>query len=294
MILKSSEENHRSLSLYALPSPRELRLGYSIHPGSEIPEGFEISIPRSEWYTAVFLPGNMACRLRPNPYPSRIYVLTHEQLAVFSHSDSHERPFVTKLGELIELNSSKDPHSGSVSFVTGDPSRDFPYRPEQRQCMDCFLLSLRSLWFRPRTIGSHAIAWPLEAPELSLSHRFVLENELDQGESVVAMLVQSEPKQLKSWLLFSRRWQQMSSLTLTDRRLMLVNLIEPPNAHSPTVSVQYTPRECITSVHTDQCSLHSHTIELRIHLSTNQLWSLSIEEERASSLVAFLRELSLR
>lgn len=138
MIQKLSEEDRATKTLSVIFPTRQLRLGYLIHPTSDIPKGFRIPIPRSEWSNAIFVPGNMACCSRSDTYPSRIYILTHDLLVVFGDVEGNECPFVAKLCDLTELCSHKEPRSGTIAFMTSNFSRSFRYLPVQHQCIDSF------------------------------------------------------------------------------------------------------------------------------------------------------------
>lgn len=253
--------------------------------------GFRISIPRSEWSKAIFVPGNMAWCSRSDRYPSRIYILTQDLLGVFGHVDGSECPFVTKLRDLVELRSYKEVQSGAIDFMTNNFSRSFRYFPAQHQCVDSFLMGLRSLWLRSDGIELRKLVWPKEAAELSLSCRFLIENELDPGETIIGMLVQSKTSQKRSWALDeSIQCLETSCLTLTDLRLIWLNCTELSGTRSSIVTVRYTPRGCIVDASVDPRQFHSSPLELAVRLKTQQLWRLSVEQQRTSVVEALLKE----
>lgn len=292
MIQKLSEEDRATKTLSVIFPTRQLRLGYLIHPTSDIPKGFRIPIPRSEWSNAIFVPGNMACCSRSDSYPSRIYILTHDLLVVFGDVEGNECPFVAKLCDLTELCSHKKPRSGIIAFMTSNFSRSFRYLPVQHQCIDSFLMRLRSRWLPSGGIEPRKLAWPKDAAELSLSYRFVLNNELDPGESITGMLVQSKTSQKRGWAFYNQiPWSETSCLMLTDRRLVWLNCRELAGARPSNVTVRYTPRKCITEASVIPGQSHSKSLDLTIRLKTECLWQLSVEQNQASSLEAFLKEL---
>ncbi len=292
MIQKLSEEDRATKTLSAISPSHRGRLGYLIHPASDIPGGFRIPIPRDEWSKAIFVPGNMAYCSRSDSYPSRIYILTHDLLAVFGHAEGDECSFVVKLSDLIELRSHKEPRSGVIAFTTNNPSRSFRYSPVQHQCIDSFLMGLRSRWLRSGRIEPRKLDWPREAAELSLSSRFVLENELDPDESIIGMLVQSEASQKWGWTLCNPiPCLETSCLTLTDRRLVWLNCTEFAGARPSSVAVRYTPRKCIIGASAVPGQSHCQPFELTVHLKTEQLWRLSVEQQRTSLMEAILTEL---
>jgi hypothetical protein len=292
VIQKLSEEDQATKTLSAISPSHQGRLGYLIHPASNIPRGFRIPIPRDEWSKAIFVPGNIACRSRSDSYPSRIYILTHDLLAVFGPAEGNECSFVVKLCDLIELRSQKEPRSGAIVFVMNNPSRSFRYCPVQHQCIDSFLMGLRSRWLRSDRVEPRNVAWPREAAELSLSCRFVLDNELDPDESIIGMLVQSKKSQKRGWALYNPiPCLETSCLTLTDRRLVWLNCTEFAGARTSSVTVRYTPRKCIIGASAVPGQSCSQSFELTVHLKTEQLWRLSVEQQGESLLEALLKEL---
>lgn len=147
MIQKTSEEDPVTNLLSVTSRSRDVRHGYYIHSSLDIPERFQITVPRSEWFRAMFIPGDAGLSLAGRN-PARIFLLTRDRLTVVSHSDSEEHAFVTKLSELVELYSHKKQGLGELVFTSTTQSTRFSYSPVQRQCIDVFLSALRSLWLR--------------------------------------------------------------------------------------------------------------------------------------------------
>ncbi len=269
--------------------PRDVRSGYPIHPSSEIPQGFRISVPRNEWRRAILIPGNSGLPLSER-YPSRVYILTPNLLTIVSHSESGTPSFTTMIADLVDISSRKEQGSGELVFTTVDQSARFRYSPIQHQCVDFFLLGLRSLWLPTTTTYRHAIAWP---PDFSVWHRFVLENELDPGESMIRMLAQSRLEPNRAWPLLHRANRlETSCLALTDRRLMWFRFTEHPGTCPSSVTVLYVPREFVRAVSTKPGAFHSEQVDLEIHLKPSHRWRLSIQTKQTLSLRALLKELS--
>lgn len=289
MIQKMSEEQPATNMLSVTAPPRDVRLGYYIHSPSDVPQGFQITVPPSEWFRAMFIPGN-AGPSRAERYPARIYVLTRDLLIVTSHSDSQEQPFITKLSDLVELYSHKKEGQGELVFTGTAQSSRFCYSPIQRQCIDTFLFAMRSLWLHSAKIRPQEIAWP---HRLSPWHRFVLENELDPGETLVAMLTPSQSQQTRIWPFISRTgYLETSFVVLTDRRLMWFKFTEQPGTCPASVTVRCVPRERSLKVSANTGSFQSEETELEILFTPAHRWCLKVKTGRAPSLTALIGELS--
>lgn len=289
MIQKMSEEQPAKNVLSVTEPLRDVRLGYYIHSSSNVPQGFQITVPRSEWFRAMFIPGNVGPS-KAERYPARIYVLTRDLLIVTSHCDSQERPFITKLSDLVELYSHKKEGQGELVFTGTAQSPRFCYRPIQRQSIDTFLFAMRSLWLHSAQIRPQEIGWP---HQLSHWHRFVLENELDPGETLVAMLTQSQSEQRRTWPLKGRSgYQETSFVVLTDRRLMWFKFTEQPGTCPASVTVRCVPRERVIKVSANTGSFQSEGTEVEIVFTPAHRWCLNVKMKQAPSLKALISELS--
>lgn len=269
-----------------------LRSGFNLQSISDAPSDFPVPVPESLWVRAIFIPSDRQDTSRPDSYPPRIYVLTQNSLAIFSHPMSDECHFLAKIADLVEVGCYRAPLFGALELSASDARRSFRYGVVQHPYMDSLLRSLRSLWLHPSRMEDGEVDLSKEKPELSQKCRHVLENEFDVGENILRVCFQpARGGKTRRFLITTSLWMSAFWLILTDRRLMLIAYGEGSSNDSSSMSVRYASRSDVEVTLLERTDDPPGGFRLQLRICKSRAWDLCIEKEQASSLFALLNHL---
>jgi hypothetical protein len=264
---------------------RQYRFAYEIHAAADIPRDFAVPLPVSLGSLSIFMPGDTQDGWQKPCYPPRIYILTRDTLAVYPHPTADESPFVISLNDLIEIDSEMALLYGALQLYGRTISRCFRYNAAHHKHVAALLRILRSMWLPHFCLQMPAVALPTRDRSVDFKWQCAAEAELDAGEDVYRYCLQPQRKKsIKTWIFSRTRVLPVTSLILTNRRIMTIST-------SKDTSDRYGIVTCYTApfnLRTASVERTTDGLELCLEINNSRTWQISFADEQMPSIVAIL------
>lgn len=201
---------------------RQYSHAHWIQNAEGIPMDFPFPASGETWQEGLFIPGDGKDWRGRMVHPPRIYTVSTNCLAIYSHPAFGLPPYRLDLKNLVEIACYRGTLSGELRFHgTQDASGPLHYGPYQHHFIDPFLKTVRRLWLAsPPATSGEGIPFPARLTD-SRCHA-ALHVELDEGEQIRQLFFEAA-RVIKTshWFISRKQTAAARALVLTDRRLVV-------------------------------------------------------------------------
>jgi hypothetical protein len=270
---------------------RQYRFAYGIQSAADVPKDFPVPLPISMCCSVVFMPGDTQDFWQKPCYPPRIYILTHDILAIYPHPTADETAFAISLVDLTEIDSETALLYGVLQLHGLPTSRSFRYSATHHKHLAAFLRKVRSLWLPTLRMRASTGNLPSRERSVDFRCRCAAEAELDTGEEVYKCCSQSRrEKKVEGWIFSETRVLPAIFMILTNRRILTIS------ASKDTKSDQYGVELCYTPPRNLRTAVLEETVDgfdLHLEIKNARKWKLSFADEQMTSVADILTLLNL-
>jgi hypothetical protein len=270
---------------------RQYRFAYGIQSAADVPKDFPVPLPISMCCSVVFMPGDTQDFWQKPCYPPRIYILTHDILAIYPHPTADETAFAISLVDLTEIDSETALLYGVLQLHGLPTSRSFRYSATHHKHLAAFLRKVRSLWLPTLRMRASTGNLPSRERSVDFRCRCAAEAELDTGEEVYKCCSQSRrEKKVEGWIFSETRVLPAIFMILTNRRILTISASKDTKSDHYGVELCYTPpRNLRTAVLEETVD----GFDLHLEIKNARKWKLSFADEQMTSVADILTLLNL-